>query len=66
MKFTVIVHPAENGVWVEVPSLPGCVSQGDDIPDALENVREAILGVLQFDLDDVVIGENDTVLEIDL
>jgi predicted RNase H-like HicB family nuclease len=66
MKVTVVVHPSEHGYWVEVPSLPGCVSQGDNIPEALENVREAIQGVLQFDLDDVVISANDTVLEIDV
>ena len=39
----VIVHPAEEGgYWVEVPSLPGCFSQGDTKQEALENIKEAI------------------------
>lgn len=43
MQYTVIVHNAEEGgYWVEVPSLPGCFSQGETIDEALINVREAI------------------------
>ena len=39
----VILHPAEEGgYWVEVPSLPGCVSQGDTREEALANIKEAI------------------------
>lgn len=39
----VILHPAEEGgYWVEVPSLPGCFSQGDTKAEALENIIEAI------------------------
>jgi predicted RNase H-like HicB family nuclease len=43
MQYTVIVHNAEEGgYWVEVPSLPGCFSQGETIDGAMNNVREAI------------------------
>ncbi|NLX08657.1 MAG: type II toxin-antitoxin system HicB family antitoxin [Chloroflexi bacterium] len=39
----VILHPAEEGgYWVEVPSLPGCFSQGETREEALENIKEAI------------------------
>jgi predicted RNase H-like HicB family nuclease len=40
----VVLHPdPEDGGWVaEVPSLPGCVSQGDTREEAIENIREAI------------------------
>ena len=39
----VILHPAEDGgYWVEVPSLPGCFSQGETKEEALENIKEAI------------------------
>lgn len=39
----VIVHEAEEGgYWVECPSLPGCVSQGETIEEALANIKEAI------------------------
>ena len=43
MTFAVIVHLAEEGgYWAEVPSLPGCVSQGETLEETLANVREAI------------------------
>jgi predicted RNase H-like HicB family nuclease len=47
MIFHVILEKAEDG-WVvaECPALPGCVSQGRDEQEALENIREAIKGWL--------------------
>ncbi len=49
----VIVYPGENGYFVaEVPSLPGCISQGKSKEEALQNIREAIrlyISVLQDD-----------------
>jgi len=43
MKYRVLINPDEDGVYVaEVPSLPGCVSQGATREDAIENIREAI------------------------
>ena len=40
----VVLHPdVEDGGWVaEVPSLPGCVSQGETKKEALRNIRSAI------------------------
>ena len=42
----VILYPdREDGGWVaEVPSLPGCVSQGETKADALANIQDAIQG----------------------
>ena len=43
MQYTVIVHNAEEGgYWVEVPSLPGCFSQGETIDEAMSSARDAI------------------------
>ena len=43
MEYSVVVHEAEEGgVWVEVPALPGCYSQGESVEEALGNVRDAI------------------------
>ncbi|MGH7814089.1 MAG: type II toxin-antitoxin system HicB family antitoxin [Candidatus Binataceae bacterium] len=48
MKFRVVLQQDEAGVFVaEVPSLPGCLSQGATRQDALDNVREAIVGYLE-------------------
>ena len=39
----VVLHPGEDGYWVaEVPSLPGCISQGKSKEEAIANIREAI------------------------
>jgi predicted RNase H-like HicB family nuclease len=43
MLFHVKIEKAEDGwIVVECPALPGCVSQGRDEKEALENIREAI------------------------
>ena len=43
MKYRVLIEQDEDGVFVaEVPSLPGCLSQGQTRADALKNVQEAI------------------------
>jgi len=43
MKFRIILEPSkEGGYMVIVPSLPGCVSEGDTREEALKNIREAI------------------------
>ena len=43
MRYRVLIEQDEDGAFVaEVPSLPGCVSQGETRDEALSNVREAI------------------------
>jgi predicted RNase H-like HicB family nuclease len=47
VKFRVLIDEDEDGVFVaEVPSLPGCISQGATRAEALHNVKEAIEGYL--------------------
>jgi predicted RNase H-like HicB family nuclease len=43
-SYTVLLEPdAESGTWtVTVPALPGVVTQGDRIEDAIAQAREAI------------------------
>ncbi len=47
MKHEVVLAQSEGG-WVvaECPELPGCVSQGRTVAEALGNIREAIAGWL--------------------
>lgn len=48
MKLTVTLDRDEDGVWVvECPSIPGCVSQGQNREEALENIRDAITACIQ-------------------
>ena len=43
MKYRVLIEQDEDGVFVaEVPSLPGCLSQGSTRQEALSGIREAI------------------------
>jgi predicted RNase H-like HicB family nuclease len=50
MRFKVILEAAEEGGYViYVPSLPGCVSQGETREEAVENIKEAIEVYLDTD-----------------
>jgi len=43
MKLRVVLEPSEEGGYtVYVPSLPGCVSEGETVDEAMANIREAI------------------------
>jgi predicted RNase H-like HicB family nuclease len=42
-NYTAAVYEAEEGgFWAEVLDLPGCVAQGESIPELEVNLREAI------------------------
>jgi len=41
--YKVILEPQEEGGYtVTVPSLPGCISEGDTYDEALANIKDAI------------------------
>ena len=43
MRLQVILEPSEEGGYtVHVPSLPGCISEGDTVDEAMKNIQEAI------------------------
>ena len=47
MKIKIVVHEAEEGgFWAEVPTIPGCATQGDSMEELTQNLREAIEGCL--------------------
>ena len=65
MKIKVVVHEAEEGgYWAEVPSIPGCATQGESFEELLGNLYEAVEGCLSVDVQDVVVSEKDRVFEI--
>ncbi len=48
LSYKVIFEPAEEGGYtVYVPSLPGCISEGDTYQEALDNIKEAIEGWIE-------------------
>lgn len=65
MKVKVIVHEAEEGgFWAEVPSIPGCATQGDTYEELEANLREAIEGCLSVDLSSIQMAPSDRLLEV--
>lgn len=42
MRQVILIPDETGGYVVEVPSLPGCYSQGETEEEALANIREAI------------------------
>ncbi|MCP4654151.1 MAG: type II toxin-antitoxin system HicB family antitoxin [bacterium] len=65
MKLKVIVHEAEEGgYWAQVPSIPGCATQGETFEELLHNVYEAVEGCLAVDVEAVDLTARDRVLEI--
>ena len=67
MKLKVLLHPAEEGgFWVEVPALPGCISEGDSRDEAIANIREAAEGWLEVSAEQAGIDPLAQVVEVDL
>ena len=65
MKLKVVLHKAEEGgYWAEVPSIPGCATQGESFEELLTNLYEAVEGCLSVEVRDIPISEKDKVIEI--
>ena len=65
MKIQVVVHEAEEGgYWAEVPSIPGCATQGDSFEELLNNLYEAVEGCLSVEITEVPVSDTDRVIEI--
>ncbi len=65
MKLKVIVHEAEEGgFWAEVPSIPGCATQGETFEDLLENIYEAVEGCLSVEVGIPSDSNHSRILEI--
>ena len=65
MQFKVILEPGENGYIVaHCPALPGCVSQGKTVDQALENIKDAIQGCLEVLNERAVAKAKQTVVEV--
>lgn len=65
MKLKVVLEPSdEGGYTVYVPALPGCISEGDTLEEALSNIREAIELYLEPVEDDGITEEGALVREL--
>ncbi len=67
MKVKVVLEKSdEGGYTIFVPSLPGCLSEGDTIDEAMENIAEAIELYLEPIEDDFIISNDVIIKEIKL
>lgn len=65
MKLKVVIEPSdEGGFTVYVPSLPGCISEGDTKEEALTNIKEAIELYLEPVDDDFTVSPDNEITEI--
>ncbi|MEM8779972.1 MAG: type II toxin-antitoxin system HicB family antitoxin [Cyanobacteria bacterium P01_G01_bin.49] len=65
MKFKVIVHTAEEGgYWAEVPALPGCITEGDNWEELINNLQDAIQGWLEVANSIDTLESEDKIIEI--
>ncbi len=65
MKLKVVLEPSDEGGYTAyVPSLPGCISEGETVEEALINVREAVELYIEPVEDDWVIEEGMLVQEL--
>lgn len=65
MKIKVVLEPSdEGGFTVYVPSLPGCISEGDTEEEALANIKEAIELYLEPVEDDLLVSDNREIREV--
>lgn len=67
VKYIVTLREAEEGGYtVEVPALPGCVSQGDSYEEALANICEAIELYLEEVNDELNINPRVIITEVEV
>ncbi len=60
MKLKIVLETSdEGGFTVYVPSLPGCISEGDTEEEAINNIKEAIELYLE-PIDDDILSSSST------
>ncbi len=65
MNLRIFLEPSdEGGFTATVPSLPGCISEGDTRDEAITNINEAIELYLEPVEDDLAFFENSELLEL--
>ncbi|MBN3944514.1 type II toxin-antitoxin system HicB family antitoxin [Nostoc sp. NMS9] len=65
MNIKVVLEPSdEGGYTVFVPTLPGCISEGETVDEAVENIREAIQLYLELLEEELIIEQGAIVKEL--
>jgi predicted RNase H-like HicB family nuclease len=65
MKLKIVLEPSDDGGFtVFVPTLPGCISEGESKEDAVKNIREAIELYLEPVEDDLALSPEAEQIEL--
>ena len=65
MKIKIVVHEAEEGGFcAEVPAIPRCATQGENMEVLLRNLHEAIEGCLSVEIAEPQPDDKTRILEI--
>ena len=65
MNIKIYLEPSEDGGYTAVvPSLPGCISEGDTKEEAIKNIKEAIELYLEPVEDDILTTSNAEEFEV--
>ena len=65
MKLKVIIHQAEDGgYWAQVPAIPGCATQWENVRELVGNVYDAVEGSLSIDTDTAQPEATDHLVEL--
>ena len=64
MKLTIVLEPSNDGLSVYVPTLPGCLSEGDSKGVPIRNIREAIELYLEPVEDDLALSPEAEQIEL--
>ena len=67
MIFKIVLKPSDEGGYTAlVPSLPGCISEGETIEESMANIREAIELFLEPVSDEDLHSEEVIIKELNL
>lgn len=65
MELKILLEEQEEGGYtVLVPALPGCISEGDTLDEAVKNIKEAIM--LYLDIDSIDFNGKGKIINIEL
>lgn len=65
MKLKIVLEPSNDGGFtVFVPTLPGCISEGESKEEAVKNIREAIELYLEPVEDDLALSPEAEQIEL--
>lgn len=67
MKRQAIIHNAEEGgYWAEIPSLPGCITEGDTWDETVKNLQEAALAWIDVATERAMVSSESQLVEVEV